>query len=97
MAADREKVIRGLECCANPTPTYCRKCPYKGTPDDYPHCIYERLVVDALALLREQEPVGVEKGIGYLYCGGCKTALAPLDWPKPWKFCPWCGKRVRWE
>ena len=54
-------------------------------------------VRDALVLLREQETVGVEKGIGYLYCGGCKTALAPLDWPKPWKFCPWCGRRVRWE
>lgn len=48
-----EKVIRGLECCTNPAPSSCRKCPYKRTPDDYPHCVYLRLQVDALALLRE--------------------------------------------
>jgi len=94
---DREKVIRGLEVCSTvedlaPCPN---ECPYHK-PDAVCYGT-ARLMRDALALLREQEPVGVVKGIGYLYCGGCKTALAPLDWPKPWKFCPWCGRRVRWE
>ncbi len=53
---DREKVIKGLECCTSPSPSYCRQCSYKGKPDDYPHCVHNRLQPDALALLKAQEP-----------------------------------------
>ena len=67
---------------------------YTPTSNENERCVR---AIDAAPTVEKQEPVGVEKGIGYLYCGGCKTALAPLDWPKPWKFCPWCGRRVRWE
>ena len=50
---DREKVIKGLECClkesdhlySNP----CNGCPYDGQ-----ECI-DRMKADALALLKEQE------------------------------------------
>lgn len=53
---DREKVIRGLECCAAMSGDECRKCPYghecrdTDLPYGMPH-----LAADALALLREQE------------------------------------------
>lgn len=90
---DREKVLKALE--HHKETAVCIGCPYAEDIDTAQgYCpIYD----DAIALLREQEPVGVEKGIGYLYCGGCKTALAPLNWPTPWKFCPWCGRKVAWK
>ena len=46
--ADREKVIRGLECCLSAW-RKCDKCPYKP-----PRC--EDLRRDALELLAETEP-----------------------------------------
>lgn len=44
---DREKVMKGLECCASGD---CTPCPYTET-----RC-QEHLCGDALALLKEQEP-----------------------------------------
>lgn len=49
---DREKVIRALECCILRDPddhARCSKCPYDG------NCV-NRLKMDALELLKEQEP-----------------------------------------
>lgn len=46
----REKVIRGLECCALGSLSNCEGCPYTET-----RCS-EHLCGDALALLRKQEP-----------------------------------------
>ena len=63
---------------------------------------------DALALLREREPVKTEPvrfrvvragGSSYPFwdcvCEGCgfKTAMAHTDW----RFCPECGKAVKWD
>ena len=53
---DREKVIKGLECCAAMSGDECRKCPYRNEclntdlPYGMPH-----LASDALAILKEQE------------------------------------------
>lgn len=49
---DREKVIKGLECCKRKDGSECRVCPY--TESEY--CT-EDMVTDALALLKEQEDV----------------------------------------
>lgn len=49
-AEKREKVIRGLECCALGSLSNCERCPYTET-----RCS-EHLCGDALALLKEQEP-----------------------------------------
>lgn len=55
---DREKVIEGLECCADDKPFYhahCDDCPYNGlNPDNLGGCT--KLYRDALELLKEQEP-----------------------------------------
>lgn len=48
-AEKREKVIRGLECCALGSLSNCERCPYTET-----RCS-EHLCGDALALLKEQE------------------------------------------
>lgn len=52
----------------------------------------------ALAMLKEQEPVRVGKKIkagdvmlDFYECGYCKNAIR-----KPWKYCPFCGKAVKW-
>lgn len=53
--ADKEKVIKGLECCAAMSGDECSKCPYGAEcrdtdlPYGMPH-----LASDALALLKEQ-------------------------------------------
>lgn len=49
---DREKVIRGLECCLSPNDH--ENCPYDGIGKTYSHCL-KKLVTDALYLLKEQE------------------------------------------
>lgn len=55
---DREKVIKGLECChvqRNEVPPLCEDCPYmnpmEGTCD-----ALDELLGDALTLLKAQEP-----------------------------------------
>lgn len=53
---DREKVIKGLECCSAMSGDECQKCPYghecrdTDLPYGMPH-----LAADALDLLKEQE------------------------------------------
>ena len=57
--ADREKVMKGLECCSQgakepytPTIRYCAECPY---PESEIPCT-RALARDALELLKAQEP-----------------------------------------
>lgn len=53
------------------------------------------LISDAIALLKEQEPVEpFEEGINDFNCGKCGAGLS-VD--NDWKYCPHCGKKVKWE
>ena len=70
---DLEKVIRGLECCTQERE--CTKCPY--CPDiDNPETLCDlNVMLDALALLREQEKPDCEHAehdstgcLGYAKC-----------------------------
>lgn len=45
----REKVMRGLECCAKGSLSNCEECPYTGMGCS------DHLCADAFVLLREQE------------------------------------------
>ena len=89
---DREKVIKGLECC-----TFilgkrkCNECPYQKENGCY------QLQDDFHALLKEQEPVEPKiqtshdgNGTWWYVCGMCNTAINPND-----KFCHECGKKVK--
>ena len=109
MISDREKVIKGLECC-NEYAVYnseCKEeCPYL---DVNRYCCVEDLIKDALTLLKEQEakPM-IENEIGW-NCPSCgmklieKTAsgypcnLIDLPEDEPIHFCPMCGQAVKWE
>jgi len=97
LSIDREKVIKGLECCT--TGEVCiSDCPYfKEVPMADGRCI-TTLQADALALLKEQEAVPPEReysGGGITWwnvCGACRTAINPND-----KYCHECGRKVRWN
>ena len=65
---DREKVIKGLECCKRKDGNECKVCPY--TESEY--CT-EDMVTDALALLKEQDSLlGIQQtadGITFISTG----------------------------
>ena len=88
---DREKVIKGLECC-----TFilgkrkCNECPYqKGLPDNGCYQLQD----DFHALLKEQEAVEPRVSTAEQRCGHCNKVIE-MD---GWIACPWCGKRIDWE
>lgn len=85
MVIDREKVIRGIEYCLQDVQD-CRKCPYQG--EEY--CT-DAVMMDALALLRGQEPVEPFHE--------CSDGLYPrtLVSNKYFAFCPYCGRRIKWD
>ena len=93
---DREKVIKGLECAIGIRGVKdCDNCPY-----DYDfNCLGCDIVMwDALALLREQEPVephvehDSDDDCWYYGCGACHEAIDYKD-----KFCRHCGRKVKWD
>ena len=102
---DRKKVIKGLEYCI--THYNCRDnrksdCPYLDLCEPIKDATGNTLMRDALALLKEQEAVTYkvvkagEKSYPFydLVCTGCgnKTGMR-MDW----KYCPGCGRSVKWE
>ena len=64
---DREKVIKGLECCMKDD---CDNCPYYDPEVDHDcdyfgKCLRGNMYRDALALLKAQEPITGETSDGY--------------------------------
>ena len=97
--ADREKVIKGLEICYCP-PSKCDDCPYHNLPDE--QSCNDTLCLDALALLKEQEPKKiVDAGVHdmnnhhKIYYGICPSCERRL-YHKSSEYCPWCGQAVKW-
>ena len=103
--ADREKVMKALETCLSGDPDLCDECPYFTGRIDCSH----KMETDALALLREQEPVKPEIRENYFrirenrwfVCGKCGNGLTKvLPDGKPainTKYCNLCGKAVKWN
>ena len=93
---DREKVIKGLECCYDPNALCSNSdCPYYGRDDEDRHCDVA-LIQDALALLKAQEPVMPNvimqgKMVLWYQCPKCLATINSGD-----KFCN-CGRAVKWE
>lgn len=100
--ADREKVIRGLECCLS-GPMQCDSCPYKQ-PGEFTGGCAQKLKKDAIALIKEQEPTT------YAYdeyvtptcqkCGFHPFAgyIPTLKWmeEKGYNYCTGCGRKIKW-
>ena len=94
---DSEKVIEGLEAI--------REFFGFGLPSQSPVFeTYQRILIDALAILKEQEAVQPIEIIDEKYpvkdsnrykgyrCGKCKEII-------PWdaNYCPYCGRKVNWD
>ena len=99
---DRKKVIKGLKC--HQDPFGCPECPYWDREASLKDCDKDKLMADALTLLREQEPVKPTKSTAYeklWLCGKCKGVVAirePFteDWYIACDYCPHCGREVDW-
>ena len=105
--ADMEKVIKGLEICYCP-PAKCEDCPYHNLPDE--QSCNDTLCLDALSLLKEQEPKQIVRKqgkrehsdgsidyFGEWYCPHCGKLLN-RGFDTPWiEFCYKCGQAVKWE
>ena len=107
MMPDREKAIKGLEHCGLNEKRGCVGCPYSDECGDFGRDAgMSSLATDALALLREQEPVeptATDEAIRVKYnCGECGYLVGFVstihdDMQYRAKFCPECGKRVKWD
>lgn len=89
---DREKVIKGLECCAE-----CGKCksecPYDGKNDSLYGCTTQ-LAKDALEVLKAQEGMLVESianGKSHRECSNCHSDITVATMWHTGKYCPDCG------
>lgn len=86
---DLDKVIKGMTLCIK-YDRDCTQCPY-----DQSGCVLD-LKADALALLKEQEPVAPKRIDGkknhFIKCGNCNDDLMT-----GMNFCPKCGKAVKWD
>ena len=109
---DREKVIKAAEICLRyiddgDCPT---ECPYFDLCTKYEkRVVFQPLIRDALALLKEQEavkPVEVNnKETGCFKCGNCGAVVLSYSYPgiitdkyrSYHQFCGKCGRRVLWE
>lgn len=96
MMIDKDKVIKGLECCN--VGTMCDECDYHISQ----FCLHE-LKADALALLKEQEPIEpiIKQEMddvcscidAVAYCGKCGAYIGRLKQ----NYCHECGQAVKWE
>lgn len=98
---DREKIIKGLECCSEKG--FCTgdlNCPYWNDSSTLHFDDCKQLIHDTLALLKEQEPVkprsvtkhGANPQVQH-FCGKCNATL----FRHKQKFCIECGTPVKWK
>ena len=97
---DREKVIKGLECCLGKGQKrgMCEDCPY-DTNAGRMKCNLGDMHVDALALLQAQEPrlVHVAANINHRKIGECPNCGKLINSGDYMNFCGQCGQAVKWE
>ena len=95
-----EKVIQGLEHCYVDNCTEGGKCPYYG--EEY--CL-NTLMYDAMEVLKERKPeeTRLVRHLSsrpkiyadlLLHCEKCGGTVDYEDRPK---YCPCCGRKVKWE
>lgn len=102
----REKVIRGMECMVQISGKGCKECKYTKECDGSIATMYAgtvQMTIDALSLLKAQEPVEPTEMINDFYpigdplrtegwkCGKCGQRIAWDD-----NYCSKCGTEVKW-
>ena len=94
---DKKKVIKGLEICYSP-PSKCEDCPYHDLPDE--QSCNDVLCLDALAMLKEQEPIEPINSYGTFRCGNCGNIIGYNDsYARGYQnnYCSDCGRKVKWD
>ena len=99
---DREKVIRGLECCLASKYPPCGECGYDGDMNyNDPWSCRLSLMADALALLKEQEPVvhgwWIKSKLSAWPIMMCSACGEPFTSSEKTAFCPHCGAKMDGE
>ena len=86
----REKIIKGLECCIGgfPGEKNCKQCQYRPHIDG----CKSGAIMDALALLKAQEPMEPRFDTWWFVCGNCEQSIE-----EDYNYCPNCGRQVKWE
>lgn len=88
-----ERVIYDLERCTCGVPDACSDCSKYGS-GIVVKCM-ENLMMDALELLKEQEPVKPTYedffGNRIARCGKCNGYIVR------YRYCPGCGQAVKWD
>ena len=96
---DKEKVIKGLECCMSES--RCYKCPYLTEGEcENGTSYYSKSSEDAITLLREQEPVTWSYEYNCFICSNCGLAIEDevnCLMNNSINFCPTCGRKVKWN
>lgn len=91
---ERDRVIKGLECCQYVSRSHCDECPYNYGGMCYTNDCVADLTSDAFALLlKEWEPVKPKSVPKTKYFWGCGACGEPFD--RIVKFCPECGRPVK--
>jgi hypothetical protein len=112
--AGRERVIKGLECCTKKVCIYestKKECPYWKLCGNHEGAFEDcttALAKDALALLKEQEPIAPIQGADdqdedIFCCGSCGAIVGETFLGPPGEcevrdnYCSECGRAVKWE
>ncbi len=92
MIPDKEKVIKGLECCQKESEWYrepCCECPYGAKYGAKGGGCIDRLLADTIALLKEQEAKQVIKQTYHIMMN--RDYENPVDVTRYEWLCPTCG------
>ena len=89
---DLEKVQKGLDLCLSGESSVCNDCPYDAECKEATGIGPSPLRRDALELLKEQEPVKPIRLENWWECPSCGGNIVANM-----KYCPRCGKAVKWE
>ena len=93
---DRDKVLKGLECCCSMTGEACRQCPYDEECAEMIGSGSAHLCSDALELLKDEPSLVLNIVKFNCYHGDCPACGKRIHYNFT-KYCPRCGKRVKWE
>ena len=91
---DREKVLKGLECCCSMTGNACRQCPYDEECAKMIGSGSAHLCANALELLKQQPEIVRCKDCTHWDDDDCEIGNNPQMFADDW-YCP-CGE-VRQE
>lgn len=101
---DKEKIKKGLyQHCEGTMFDRCGECPYYEIGDEPFHC-RDAILMDTLALLKEQESEWLEDsdpGQEYGTTWACRKCMHSIHKPFVWnpydskmEYCPFCGRRM---